>query len=150
MSMRVSAGLLVCRCTPTPQVLLGHPGGPLWRRRDLGSWTIPKGAVELDEEPLAAAFREFSEETGLSVSGTPRALTPIRQKGGKRVLCWALEADLDLQAFSPGLFEMEWPPHSGLSASFPELDRLTYFPVEEALQCILPAQRPLILEAISR
>ena len=148
--MRTSAGLLVYRCTPTPEVLLGHPGGRLWRRRDLGAWTIPKGAVEAHEPPLAAAYREFAEETGLSVSGAPRALTPIQQKGGKRVLCWALEANLDLQAFKPGLFQMEWPPRSGVSASFPELDRIAYFPVAEALRRILPAQQPLILEAVSR
>lgn len=148
--MRMSAGLHVYRYTPAPEVLLGHPGGPLWRRRDLGAWTIPKGAVEADEPPLAAVYREFAEETGLSVSGAPRALTPIQQKGGKRVLCWALEANLDLQAFKPGLFQMEWPPRSGLSASFPELDRIVCFPIAEALQRILPAQQPLILEAVSR
>ena len=146
----MSAGLLVYRCTPDPEVLLGHPGGPLWRRRDLGAWTVPKGAVEPGEPSVAAAFREFSEETGLAVSGAPRALTPIQQKGGKRVLCWALEADLDLQAFRPGRFEMEWPPRSGVSIAFPELDRIAYFPVEEALRRVLPAQQPLILEAISR
>ena len=148
--MRLSAGLLVYRRVPRPEVLLGHPGGPLWRRRDLGAWTVPKGAVEPNELPLAAALREFAEETGLSVCGRPRALDPIQQKGGKRVLCWALEGDLDLRGFKPGLFEMEWPPRSGRSASFPELDRIAYFPVEEALERILPAQRPLILEAVSR
>lgn len=146
----MSAGLLVYRYMPGPEVLLGHPGGPLWRGRDLGAWTVPKGAVEPEERPLDAALREFSEETGLLVSGAPRVLTPIRQKGGKRVLCWALEADLDLQAFRPGRFEMEWPPRSGVSVSFPELDRIAYFPIEEALRRVLPAQQPLILEAISR
>ena len=131
-----------------PEVLLGHPGGPLWRRRDLGSWSIPKGQVEPGEAPLDAALREFAEETGLSVEGVLRPLSPIRQKGGKQVLCWAVEADLDLEGFAPGEFEMEWPPRSGLRARFPEIDQLRYFPTEEALRRILPAQAPLIGEAL--
>ena len=107
--------------------------------------------MEADESPLAAAYHEFVEEIGLSVSATPRALSPIQQKGGgKRVLCWALEEDLDLRAFRPSQFEMEWPPRSGVSASFPELDRIAYFPIDDAIQRVLPTQQPLILEAIGK
>ena len=147
--MAVSAGLLVHRRGPDgPEVLLGHPGGPFWKNRDLGWWTIPKGLIEGDEPPLAAAIREFREETGLDVSGDFRALTPLRQKGGKRVHCWAVEADLDLKRFSPGEFELEWPPRSGRTARFPEIDRVQYFPPTEALSHILPSQAPLVVEAL--
>ena len=147
--MVVSAGILVHRTGGDgPEVLLGHPGGPFWRRRDLGSWSIPKGLVEPGEAPLHAAVREFTEETGLALAGTFRPLTPIRQKGGKQVMGWAVEADLDLAAFAPGDFEMEWPPRSGKVVRFPEIDQLRYFTLSEALDRILPAQRPLVLEAL--
>jgi predicted NUDIX family NTP pyrophosphohydrolase len=147
--MAVSAGILVHRAVSGGQeVLLGHPGGPLWRGRDLGSWSIPKGLVEPGEDPLDAAVREFLEETGLGVTGVFRPLTPIRQRGGKQVLCWAVEVDLDIDAFAPGEFEMEWPPRSGKIARFPEIDQLKYFPAAEALDRILPAQQPLIHEAL--
>ena len=130
-----SAGLLVYRRRgEEAQVLLGQPGGPLWARRDLGAWMIPKGLVEAGEEPLDAALREFAEETGLSPPAISRPLTPLRQAGGKHVVCWAAEGDLDLAAFRPGRFEMEWPPRSGRRASFPEIDRLAYFDGPEALR----------------
>ena len=135
-----SAGLLVYRRRAgRPEVLLGHPGGPLWARKDFGAWMVPKGLVEPGEDPLDAALREFAEETGL---------TPIRQAGGKHVLCWAAEADLDLTAFRPGAFEMEWPPRSGRRASFPEIDRLAYFDGPQALRRILPSQAPLVEEVL--
>jgi predicted NUDIX family NTP pyrophosphohydrolase len=147
--MAISAGILVHRWfAGRPEVLLAHPGGPLWGRRDLGSWTVPKGLVEAGEEPLAAAIREFSEETGLSLGGPFRPLSPVRQKGGKLVLCWAIEADVDISKFAPGEFEMEWPPRSGRVARFPELDQLRYFAVDQALVRILPSQAPLIREAL--
>ena len=147
--MPVSAGLLVHRTVAgEPQVLLAHPGGPLWRTRDLAAWSVPKGLVEPGEEPIAAALREFLEETGLDIQGDLRPLAPIRQAGGKRVLCWAVEANLDLAAFRPGEFEMEWPPRSGRIGRFPEIDRLDYFAAGEALARILPAQAPLVREAL--
>ena len=147
--MATSAGILVFRRTgPEPEFLLAHPGGPFWRKRDAGVWSVPKGLLEPGEAPLNAAVREFGEETGLSLSATLTPLEPIRQAGGKVVLCWMAEADLDLAAFRPGEFEMEWPPRSGRTAEFPEIDRLEYFGVEEALARILPAQAPLIHEAL--
>lgn len=145
----VSAGLLVCRqCGGRTEFLLGHPGGPLWARKDIGAWMIPKGLIEPGEEPLRAALREFEEETGLEPPPISRALTGLRQAGGKQVMCWTAEGDLDLAAFSPGRFEMEWPPRSGRRASFPELDRLAYFDGTEALKRILPSQAPFIRETL--
>jgi predicted NUDIX family NTP pyrophosphohydrolase len=146
--MAVSAGILVHRAGKSgPEVLLGHPGGPFWQNRDMGSWSVPKGLVEVGEAPLEAAIREFREETGLEISGTFRALAPVRQRGGKIVLCWAVDADLDVRNFAAGEFEMEWPARSGRSRSFPEIDQLRYFPAREALQRILASQIPLIREA---
>ena len=147
--MTTSAGILVFRKTGAePEFLLAHPGGPFWRKRGAGVWSVPKGLLEAGEAPLDAASREFAEETGLSLSAALAPLAPVRQAGGKVVLCWACEVDLDLAAFRPGEFEMEWPPRSGRTARFPEIDRLQYFGVEEALARILPAQAPLIHEAL--
>jgi len=144
-----SAGLLVYRRVGArTEFLLGHPGGPLWARKDSGAWMVPKGLIEPGEAPLDAALREFEEETGLRPPAPSWALAPLRQAGGKQVLCWAAEADLDLSAFSPGDFEMEWPPRSGERAKFPELDRVAYFDGPEALQRVLPSQAPLISETI--
>jgi len=148
--MATSAGIIAHRSGPGgPEVLLGHPGGPFWRKRDSGAWSVPKGLIEAGEAPLAAALREFQEETGLAISGEFRPLTPLRQKGGKLVLCWAVEADLDLSNFAPGQFDVEWPPRSGKMASFPEIDQLMYFPFEESVRRILPSQLPLIHEALA-
>ncbi len=144
-----SAGVLVYRrFGPEPQFLLGHPGGPLWARKDLGAWTVPKGLIEVGEEPRAAARREFEEETGLSPPPGGWPLRPLRQAGGKTVLCWAAEGDLDLGVFRPGTFEMQWPPRSGKRASFPEIDRVAYFGADEALTRILPSQAPFIREVL--
>jgi predicted NUDIX family NTP pyrophosphohydrolase len=147
--MALSAGILVHRAGPGgPQVLLAHPGGPLWAKRDAGAWMIPKGLVEAGETALQAALREFEEETGLTVAGDFRPLRTIRQAGGKQVECWAVEADLDITGFKPGTFEMEWPPRSGRRTSFPEIDQIGWFGAEAALEKILPSQAPLIREAL--
>lgn len=146
----ISAGVLVYRQTgPRPEFLLGHPGGPLWARKDQGAWMVPKGLIEAGENPAAAAIREFEEETGLTCPALAQPLAALRQAGGKTVLCWAAEANLDLSAFRPGQFEMEWPPRSGKRASFPEIDRLSYFNDAEALRRVLPSQAPLIAEVLA-
>jgi predicted NUDIX family NTP pyrophosphohydrolase len=125
-------------------VLLVHPGGPEWKKRDAGAWTIPKGEFSSDEEPLAAARREFREETGAEVEGRFLPLQPVRQKAGKLVHAWAVEGDLDAEAVRSNTFEIEWPPRSGQRATFPEVDRAAWFSVEEAHQRINPAQRLLL------
>ena len=146
----LSAGVLVYRQTGMrPEFLLGHPGGPRWARKDQGAWMVPKGLIEPGENPVAAARREFKEETGLACPALAAPLAPLRQAGGKMVLCWSAEADLDLGAFRPGVFEMEWPPRSGNRATFPEIDRLAYFDDAEALTRILPSQAPLITEVLN-
>ena len=123
-----------------------HPGGPLWAKKDLGAWSIPKGEPLPGEEALAAARREVEEETGLRPGGTPRPLTPVRQPGGKLVEAWALEGDCDPAAIVSGTFSMEWPPRSGRTASFPEVDRAAWFTLDEARRRILTGQRPLLDE----
>jgi predicted NUDIX family NTP pyrophosphohydrolase len=109
---------------------------------------IPKGLIAPGEDSLDAARREFAEETGLKAPVEVRPLTPLRQAGGKTVICWAAEADLDLSSFTPGDFEMEWPPTSGRRARFPEMDRIAYFETAEALTKILPSQAPIITEVL--
>lgn len=126
------------------EVLLVHPGGPLWAKRDLGVWSIPKGEIEADEDPLAAARREAEEETGLCAAGPFFALGEVRQSGGKRVLAWATPGDFDPDALRSAEFEMEWPPRSGRRGRFPEVDRAAWFPLAEARRRILPAQVPLL------
>ena len=144
-----SAGLLVFRRSKSLELLLAHPGGPYWRNKDAGAWTIPKGQIESDNV-LACAKREFKEETGLTADGPFVELTPVRQKGGKTVHAFALEADFDLSAFTSNEFEIEWPPRSGKSACFPEIDRIAYFGLARARKKILPSQRPLIEELVRK
>ena len=137
----VSAGILVFRRKPRLELLLAHPGGPYWRNKDDGAWSIPKGNVE-SGDLLACAKREFNEETGLVAAGEFAALSPLRQKSGKTVHAFALEADFDLVAFSSNAFEMEWPPRSGKLKQFPEIDRAEFFIEEIARRKIKPAQVP--------
>jgi predicted NUDIX family NTP pyrophosphohydrolase len=144
--MKKSAGLLMYRRSGdgTPQVLLAHPGGPFWRARDDEAWTIPKGEYEAPEEPLAAARREFNEETGFEAAPPFLPLGEIVQKSGKRITAWAVEGDCDPVQLRCNTFEMEWPPRSGRRQSYPELDRVGWFSRDEARRKIIPAQRALI------
>lgn len=146
----ISSGLLAFRRRAAqPEVLLGHPGGPYWAKRDDGAWTIPKGNAQQDDL-LADALREFNEETGFTALGPFVQLKPVKQKSGKTVHGFAFEADFDPAAFSSNRFEMEWPPHSGQRRSFPEIDRLAWFPLRQALHKIIPYQRPFLLELKKR
>jgi predicted NUDIX family NTP pyrophosphohydrolase len=144
-----SAGLLLYRNRNEQlEVLLVHPGGPLWAKKDLGAWSIPKGEFD-QEEPLLAARREFHEETGFQAPrGEYIPLKPVRQKSGKIVYAWAVEEEVDAEHIHSNNFEMEWPPRSGKAQSFPEIDRAAWFLVEEARQKINPAQAGLIQELL--
>jgi len=129
---RPSAGVLLYRRRAgVLEVLLAHPGGPFWTRRDEGAWTIPKGEIGEGEDPFAAARREFIEETGVDPGGPGEALAPIRLSGGKIVHAWAIEGDCDACAVHSNEFTMEWPPRSGRMASFPEIDRAGWFALDE-------------------
>jgi predicted NUDIX family NTP pyrophosphohydrolase len=145
----VSAGILAFRRKNGLELLLAHPGGPFWRGRDEGAWSIPKGLVE-SGDLIACAKREFNEETGLTADGPLIPLAPARQKSGKLVHAFALQADFDLSGFSSNQFEMEWPPRSGQRQRFPEIDRIAYFDVATARRKILPGQRPFIEEVVER
>lgn len=138
---KVSAGLLMYRATDHGlEVLLAHPGGPFWRDRDVGAWTIPKGELGADEDPVLGARREFEEETGITVMGPLLELGSVRQRGGKVVHAWAFEADRDPPQLCSNTFAMEWPPGSGQTTAFPEIDRARFFTLEEAAEKINPAQ----------
>ena len=142
---KTSAGLLMYRVRGgTIEVLLVHPGGPFWRKKDEGAWSIPKGEVESGEELLATARREFHEELGLEAAGNFIPLTPIRQKGGKVVHAWAFEGDCDPAAIRGNTFTMEWPPKSGRAIEFPEVDKAAFFDLEAARRKINPAQAALL------
>lgn len=143
---KTSAGILMYRRTLAGvEVLLIKPGGPFWKNKDAGAWSIPKGEYT-DEEPLAAAKREFLEETGFPVEGEFRALARITQKGGKEVLAWAVEGDLDAAAAKSNEFELEWPPKSGKRMMVPEVERAEWFPLKTALGKINVAQADLVRE----
>lgn len=147
MAAKRSAGILLYRRRQGElEVFLAHPGGPFWAKKDLGAWTIPKGEIGEGEDPLAAAKREFAEEIGMRVEGQFRALTPIRQKGGKLVLAWAVEGDCEAAGVRSNVFSMEWPPKSGKQAEFPEVDRAAWFALAEAREKLLPSQLPLLDE----
>ena len=125
-------------------VLLVHPGGPFWRGRDRGAWSIPKGEHGPDEDPEAVARREFEEELGTPPPGALQPLGAVRQKGGKRVEAFALKGDLDVAAVRSNTFEIEWPPRSGRRATFPEIDRAAWFALPLAREKILASQLPLL------
>lgn len=151
---RISAGIVLYRrANDRVEVLLAHPGGPFFERRDHGHWTIPKGEAEPGEELEAVAAREFAEETGSVLPAGPGIeLGTIRQKGGKVVFAWAVEGDLDAEAAVSNTFRLEWPPRSGRFEEFPEIDRVEWFGVDEARARIKETQVPLIdrLEAALR
>jgi predicted NUDIX family NTP pyrophosphohydrolase len=148
---KLSAGLLLFRRNSGGlEVLLIHPGGPFWMKKDEGAWSIPKGEYEANEEPLAAARRELEEETGLVVDGDFLALGTVKQSGGKLVTAWALERDADTVSMKSNMFEMEWPPKSGRMASFPEVDRFEWFGMEAAREKILNAQAAFLERLVER
>lgn len=145
---RRSAGIVLHRPGPEgPEFLLVHPGGPWWRGKDAGAWSIPKGEYEEGENPLEAALRELEEELGAPPpGGEPIPLTPIRQKGGKEVIAWGLEGDVDVGTVRSNTFTVEWPPRSGRMRSFPEIDEAAWLGLEQARTRINPAQLPLLEE----
>ncbi len=146
-----SAGLLVFRRTGAGiEILLGHPGGPFWAKKDDGAWTIPKGLVEPGDDLLSAARREFSEETNLVIDGEVFALSPVSQKSGKVVHAFFCEADFKLDTFASNTFEIEWPPRSGRRQSFPEIDRIAYFVLPIAMTKIIAYQQPFLRELEGR
>jgi len=146
-----SAGLLPYRTKGgTLELLLVHPGGPFYARKDNGSWSIAKGEFGDDEEPLAAAQREFAEETGISAEGTFIELTPIKQKSGKKVFAWAIEMDLDPADVISNTFSLEFPPKTGIIKEYPEIDRTEWFGTELAKQKVISYQVGLIAELASK
>ncbi|MBB6111134.1 Predicted NTP pyrophosphohydrolase, NUDIX family [Mucilaginibacter lappiensis] len=144
-----SAGILLYRKTEGKlQVFLVHPGGPFFKNKDEGNWSIPKGEFLDEEDPLEAAKREFKEETGQAIAGKFILLNPITQKSGKKVHAWAVEGDMDHLSIKSNQFEMEWPPRSGKQQSFPEVDRAEWFDMDIAKVKINPAQAGFIEELV--
>ena len=148
---KLSAGILVVRNLSTdPEFLLVHPGGPLWKSRDAGAWSIPKGEYLLGEDPLEAALREFGEELGVSVpDGLLLSLGTIRQAGGKQVSAWSVVGDVDTALVVSNSFEMQWPPKSGRMQQFPEIDRAEFFSLSAATDKLLAAQIPFLERALA-
>ncbi|WP_338501251.1 NUDIX domain-containing protein [Sphingomonas kaistensis] len=145
MPQQRSAGILLYRRGKVGlQVLLGHPGGPYWARKDAGAWMVPKGALEVGEQPLEAAMREFAEEVGPVPHGTPVPLRTVRQNGGKLVEVFALEGEFDPTTLVSNSFELEWPPRSGRMRQFPEMDRVEWMTMADARARILASQAPLL------
>jgi predicted NUDIX family NTP pyrophosphohydrolase len=142
-----SAGLLLYRITDAGvvEVLIAHPGGPFWNRKDDGVWSVPKGEYNAEDDALATAYREFREETGHDApAGEPIPLGEVRQPSGKRVTAWALEGELDVTDVTSNTFEMEWPRGSGTQREFPEVDRLEWLPIARARRKLLKGQMPLL------
>jgi predicted NUDIX family NTP pyrophosphohydrolase len=149
MAKKTSAGLLLYRRCPELEVFLVHPGGPFWTRKDAGAWSIPKGEVEDGEDPLHAAKREFTEETGFTISGEFRSLDPLKQPSGKIIYAWAIEADCDPGQIRSNSFSLEWPPKSGKIQQYPEVDRAAWFNIAEARNKILAGQVGFIEQLIA-
>jgi predicted NUDIX family NTP pyrophosphohydrolase len=143
--MRKSAGILLFRKKQKKlEVFLVHPGGPFWKGKEAGAWSIPKGEFLDDEQALLAARREFEEETGQKINGEFIELNPVKQKAGKMVYAWAVEGDIDAETIVSNSFKVEWPYKSGKWQSFPEVDKAGWFTLEEARQKINPAQAALV------
>ena len=150
-STKQSAGILLYRLNEKiPEFFLVHPGGPFWAKKDLGAWSIPKGEFENDEDPLAAAKREFHEETGTLLSGNFMELIPVTQKAGKLIMAWAVEGNIDPAKIHSNNFKMEWPPKSGSFKSFPEVDKAEWFKAETAMEKINPAQVSFINDVMNK
>jgi predicted NUDIX family NTP pyrophosphohydrolase len=146
-----SAGILVFRGKASGiQVFLAHMGGPFWARKDDGAWTIPKGLYDGDEDPLAAAKREFEEETGITIDGSFLELGTFKQASGKIISAWAVEGDFDAASIKSNVFELEWPPKSGKRQLFPEIDRGAWFDLATARQKIVKGQAPILDALVSR
>jgi predicted NUDIX family NTP pyrophosphohydrolase len=142
---KISAGILLFRRRPPDlEVMLVHPGGPFWAKKDLGAWSIPKGLADEGEDLLAAAKREFLEETGVTVEGEFLDLGAHKQPGGKIVVAWAHEGDFDPALLKSNTFAIEWPPRSGKTAEFPEVDRAAWYSIDEALEKINNGQKPIV------
>ncbi|MEZ2130601.1 MULTISPECIES: NUDIX domain-containing protein [unclassified Sinorhizobium] len=140
-----SAGLLIYRGSSSDiEVLLVHPGGPFWMRKDEGAWSIPKGLVDPGEDELEAAKRETTEELGMEITGRFDRIGEYRQPGGKIVVAWSVEADINVDAVVSNTFTLEWPPKSGLSKEFPEIDKAGWFNLAEAERKILKGQYPIL------
>ena len=149
MAKKTTAGLLLYRRCTELEVFLVHPGGPFWTRKDAGAWSIPKGELEDGEDPLQAAKREFTEETGFTISGEFRSLDPLKQPSGKIIYAWAIEADYDPAQIRSNLFSLEWPPKSGKMKQYPEVDRAAWFNISEARNKILAGQMGFIEQLIA-
>lgn len=150
MKIKKSAGIVLYkRLEGQLHFLLVHPGGPFWKNKDAGAWSVPKGEFSDDEDPLKAAIREFREETGVLLEGNFTELVPVRLKSGKKIFAWAHQGDLDAAAIKSNTFEMEWPPRSGRSISVPEVDRAQWLHVQAAIEKINPAQADLLLQVLA-
>lgn len=150
--VRKSAGILVFRFSgKSLEVFLVHPGGPFWKNKDLGAWSIPKGEFTDDENALDAAIREFKEETGITISGSFIELSPVKLKSGKIVYAWAIASDIDTSKFKCESFiDIQWPPRSGKTLSIPEVDKGEWFNTEAAKQKINPSQAKLVDQLIEK
>jgi predicted NUDIX family NTP pyrophosphohydrolase len=148
---KISAGVLLFRRRPAGlEVMLVHPGGPFWAKKDLGAWSIPKGLMNEGEDRLAAAKREFLEETGMAITGECLDLGLYKQPGGKTIAAFANAGDFDPASLRSNMFSIEWPPHSGRTAEFPEVDKAGWFTLDEAMEKATRGQKPIIAALAER